>query len=138
MNKRHVWPTGHWNWPINVTHKHGVRCGDMVWVGGQVDLSPDGVVLNKDDLATQTRNVIAHFATVLRELDCDLEDLVNLTCFYVNDGSIKERDFLDMVAACLPAGTRTAVTPVPMPYLAYVGLAVEIEGFARMAAGQSR
>ena len=35
MKKRHCWPQGHWNWPINVTHKHGVRCGEMIWVGGQ-------------------------------------------------------------------------------------------------------
>ena len=26
MQKRHVWPVGHWNWPIEVNHKHGVRC----------------------------------------------------------------------------------------------------------------
>ncbi len=25
-----------------MTHRHGVRCGEMVWVGGQVDLTPDG------------------------------------------------------------------------------------------------
>ena len=37
MEKRHAWPDGHWSWPIDVTHKHGVRCGEMIWVGGQVD-----------------------------------------------------------------------------------------------------
>ena len=53
MEKRHVWPEGHWNWPIDVTHKHGVRCGEMMWVGGQVDLTPEGVVCNPDDLAAR-------------------------------------------------------------------------------------
>ena len=130
MKKAHCWPPGHWNWPISVTHKHGVRCGEMVWVGGQVDLTPEGVVLNPGDLAVQTVHAVAHFGRVLEGLDCDLEDLVFLLCFYVNDGSIDEAQFLDGVSAALPAGARTAVTAVPVPYLAYEGLQVEIEGYA--------
>ena len=130
MKKRHCWPQGHWNWPINVTHKHGVRCGEMIWVGGQVDLTPEGVVLNQGDLQTQTANVMSHFDTVLQGLDCDLQDLVFLLCFYVNDGSVDESTFLDMVAAALPEGTKTTVNAVPVPYLAYEGLSVEIEGYA--------
>ena len=130
MKKRHAWPEGHWNWPIDVTHKHGVRCGEMVWVGGQVDLSPDGVVCNPGDLAAQTRRAMARFARVLGELDCDPEDLVTLLCFYVNDGSIDEAGFLASVGECLPPGAHPAVTAVPVPWLAYEGLQVEIEGYA--------
>ena len=48
--KRHAWPEGHWDWPIKVTHKHGVRSGQMIWVGGQVDLTSDGEVRNAGDL----------------------------------------------------------------------------------------
>ena len=130
MEKRHVWPEGHWNWPIDVTHKHGVRCGEMVWVGGQVDLTPQGVVCNPGDLAAQIRSVMAHFGRVLDELDCDLEDLVILHCFYVNDGSVDEAAFLAAVGECLPLRACPAVTAVPAPYLAYEGLQVEIEGYA--------
>ena len=130
MEKRHCWPEGHWNWPIAVSHKHGVRCGEMIWVGGQVDLTPDGVVLNPGDLAAQTAKVIENFGKVLQGLDGDLEDLVFLLCFYVNDGSVDETAFLEMVAAALPAGAKTAVTAVPLPDLAYDGMAVEIEGYA--------
>ena len=130
MDKRHVWPEGHWNWPIKVNHKHGVRCGEMIWVGGQVDLTPEGEVRNPGELATQTANVMANFARVLAELDCDLEDLVTLLCFYVNDGSVDEAKFLAMVAQGLPAGALTTVNAVPVPYLAYEDMLVEIEGYA--------
>ena len=130
MKKAHCWPQGHWNWPITVTHKHGVRCGEMVWVGGQVDLTPEGVVLNQGDLETQTASVMRNFGAVLEGLDCDLQDLVFLLCFYVNDGSIDEADFLNMMAASLPEGTNTTVNAVPVPYLAYEGMRVEIEGYA--------
>jgi enamine deaminase RidA (YjgF/YER057c/UK114 family) len=130
LKKQHVWPKGHWNWPIGVTHKHGVRCRQMIWVGGQVDLDPNGTVLDPGDLAVQTRNAVANLGKVLEGLECDLADLVKLLCFYVDDGSVGEEAFLDMVAAALPEGARPAITTVPVPSLAYPGMVVEIEGYA--------
>ena len=130
MKKQHAWPEGAWNWPIKVCHKHAVRCGEMIWVGGQVDLTPQGDVKNRADVPAQTKEAMHHFARALETLDCDLEDVVWLLCFYVNDGSLDEQDFLSMVGACLPANARVAVNAVPVPALAYPGLAVEIEGYA--------
>ncbi len=138
MQKTHSWPDGHWSWPIQVNHKHGVRCGPMIWVGGQVDLDAKGNVRTPGDLDAQTVNAMAYFEQVLDDLDCDLGDLVSLLCFYVNDGSVDEAVFLESVARCLPRGCRTTVTAVPVPYLAYDGLMVEIEGCAmRRENGQS-
>ncbi|MFT5114313.1 MAG: enamine deaminase RidA (YjgF/YER057c/UK114 family) [Parasphingorhabdus sp.] len=133
MKKTYSWPESHWNWPINVTHKHGVRCGQMIWVGGQVDLTADGEVCNVGNLATQTNNVIANFSRVLGEFGSDLTDLVFLNCFYVNDGSVDESVFLTLIANALPEGCRTAITPIPAEYLCYDGLQVEIEGYAMLA-----
>ena len=130
MKKVHAWPEGCWNWPIEVSHKHAVRCGEMIWVGGQVDLTPDGQVRNEGNLDLQTRNAMANFERALEALDCGLEDLVFLLCFYVNDGSIVEKDFLEIVGSCLPEGARPAINAVPTPYLAYPGMEVEIEGYA--------
>ncbi|MEC9330323.1 MAG: RidA family protein, partial [Pseudomonadota bacterium] len=130
MKKTHAWPEDCWNWPIDICHKHAVRCGEMIWVGGQVDLTPAGEVCNSDDRPLQTRNAMTHFSRTLHALECDLEDLVFLLCFYVNDGSVDERTFLEEVASCLPDGAVPAVNAVPVPYLAYPGLMVEIEGYA--------
>ncbi|NQV44609.1 MAG: hypothetical protein HQ501_06875 [Rhodospirillales bacterium] len=130
MEKQHVWPEGHWNWPISISHKHGVKCGDMIHVGGQVDLTVDGAVRHQGDLKQQTAEVMAYLDRVLGDLGADLADLVRLRCFYVNDGAGDEDTFLGMVAAGLPEGARPAVTAVPVPYLAYDGMAVEIEAIA--------
>ena len=135
MEKQHAWPEGHWSWPVHVSHKHGVRCGQMIWVGGQVDITSKGEVNNPDDLPVQVANSMRNFERVLRELDGDLTDLVKLLCFYVNDGSLDEREFLAMVAKALPAGARPAITAVPVPYLAYPGMIVEIEGYAMKGTG---
>lgn len=129
MEKHHAWPEGHWDWPVHVSHKHGVRCGQMIWVGGQVDISETGAVLNAHDLKVQTVNAIGNFERVLKELDCNLSDLVKLLCFYVDDGA-GEAAFLKMVAAALPADSHPAITAIPVPYLAYPGMIVEIEGYA--------
>lgn len=130
MQKQHSWPVGHWNWPIKLTHKHGLRCGDMIWIGGQVNLTSEGVVLNTHDLAAQTAAVVQNIASVLNEFDAGFTDLVYLNAFYVNDGSVDENEFLNMIANSLPAGTRTAITPIPVAYLAYDGMVVEIEAYA--------
>ena len=95
MKKLHAWPEGHWDWPIKVSHKHGVRCGDMMWVGGQVDLTSAGEVRNSGDMAKQIPNCIESFGRVLRDLGGDLTDLVKLLCIYVNDGSVDETRFLE-------------------------------------------
>jgi len=134
MKKQHALPENHGNLPLQVTHKHGLRCGEMIWVGGQVDLTPNGEVLNGGDLGAQTTNVMANFSAVLKEFNCGLDDLVYLNAFYVIDDSIDdsiaENRFLEMIAAALPAATCTAITPVPVSYLAYDGMLVEIEGIA--------
>ena len=130
MKKRHAWPDGHWDWPIKVSHKHGVRAGDMLWVGGQVDLTSTGEVRNVGDMAAQIPNCIQSFGRVLEELGGDLTDLVKLLCFYVNDGNGDETAFLKAIAKALPPGAKPAVTAVPVPYLAYPGMMVEIEGYA--------
>lgn len=130
MKGRYSWPENHWNWPVRISHKHGVRRGPMIWVGGQVDLNTAGEVRNPGNLEKQTVSAMAYFGRVLEDLDCDFEDLVTLLCFYVNDGSVDETEFLRRVASCLPDACRTTVTAVPLPYLAYDGLTVEIEGYA--------
>lgn len=132
MQRRHAWPKGHWSWPIEVTHKHGVRSGQMIWMGGQVDLTDRGEVRHPGDLAAQIPEVIANLGRVLAELDAAPRDLVKLLCFYVDHGSVDERWFLETVAAALPKDARPAVTAIPVPYLAYPGMMVEIEGYAML------
>ena len=104
----------------------------MLWVGGQVDLDASGRVQNPGDLERQTEAAMAHFATVLGDLGGELADLVKLLCFYVSDGGVDEAAFLEHLAAQLPEETRTAITLVPIPCLAYPELMVEFEGIAML------
>jgi enamine deaminase RidA (YjgF/YER057c/UK114 family) len=128
MTRTYVWPEGHWNWPIAVTHKHGVRQGDLSFVGGQVDLDASGAVQHAGDLAAQTPAALGALGRVLQELGSSTADLVKLVVYHVpGDGGAAA--LREAIAATLPA-PRPAVTLVPVPYLAYPGMLVEIEGVA--------
>jgi enamine deaminase RidA (YjgF/YER057c/UK114 family) len=132
MTRTHAWPAGHWNWPIDVTHRHGVRQGDLRFVGGQVDLDEAGTVLHPGDAAAQAPVALAALGRVLVELESGLDELVKLVVYHVpgEGGSDALRAIL---ADALPA-PRPAITLVPLPYLAYPGMHVEIEGVAARGA----
>lgn len=132
LERTHYWPPGHWDWLIHLSFKHGCRCGKMIYVGGQVDKDIKGKCLNLYDLKAQTATVMKHITTVLAGFGADHRDVVKLVAFYVNDGTVDEREFVAHVAAQLPPGARPAITPVPLPWLAYPGMMVEIEPVAML------
>jgi len=109
----------------------------MVYVGGQVDKDIKGLVLHHYDLKTQTRVVVNHIQTVLRDLDIALDDIVKLVVFYVNDGSVDEDAFLADLRSQLGVGPAPALTTVPIPYLAYPGMLVEIDIIAMRSEDQT-
>lgn len=127
------WPEGHWDWLVHLSHQHGVRCGDLIFIGGQVDKDRAGLRLNPYDLAAQTETVVRHIGTVLAGFGAGLGDVVKLVAFYVNDGSVDERAFLaDIGRHLVDHGVEDgpAITLVPLPWLAYPEMLVEIEAIA--------
>ena len=136
--RRYTWPDGHWDWPIHVTHKHGVRCGEMIFFGGQVDLDSAGNVRNPGDLTTQTRAAMEYIRVILAELDADMADLVKLICFYVHERDEDRDRLLAEVAAALGEGPGPVISLVPLPALAYEDMVVEIEGVAMRGADGAR
>lgn len=136
--RRYTWPDGHWDWPIPVTHKHGVRCGEMIFFGGQVDLDSDGNVRNPGDLGKQTQATMEYIRIVLGEFEADVEDLVKLICFYVHTNEEDRTRLLDEVASALGDGPGPVISLIPLPGLAYEDMMVEIEGIAMRSVEGSR
>src|SRR4029450_8756419 len=92
--RSYAWPQGHWDWYQHLAFKHGVRAGEMTFVGGQVDKSATGEPLHAFNLPTQTAMVIRHIDTVLREFGAGLANIVKLVAFYAIDGHVDETAFL--------------------------------------------
>jgi len=137
--RSYAWPESHWDWYQHLAFKHGVRAGEMAFVGGQVDKSPTGDPLHAYDLATQTDVVVRHIDAVLREFGAGLADVVKLVAFYANDGRVDEAAFLKEIGRHVLAhagtldGMGPAITLVPLPCLALPGMMVEIEAIAMIA-----
>ena len=130
--KTHSWPEHHWHWPVELSHYHGVRRGGLIFTGGQADLDKQGAVVNPDDLATQTLNVLQHVETILVDLQAKLTDLVKLVIYFTGDASDESR-ILEIIAdrlRKLDKETRPVVSTICLPALCYPGMRIELEGVA--------
>lgn len=130
MTRVSLSPPGHWRWPVDGSYSHGIRAGDLILVGGQSDLDPDGRPRHPDDHAAQIDQAVANIAAVLAETGAELEDLVKLVVYYVNDGQVDEWAQLRRLRTALGPAPMPAVTAIPVPSLPLPGLMVQIEAVA--------
>jgi enamine deaminase RidA (YjgF/YER057c/UK114 family) len=127
LPRSHVWPLGHWDWPIHLPYKHGLKCGNRIFVGGQVSMDRHATILHAGELVTQTKVSMENIATVLAGFGATLDDVTKVNCFYVGHAG---QDTLMKSAQTrfsyyTPPGPCS--TGVPLPALAYDGMVTEIE-----------
>ncbi len=122
---------------------HVKIAGDFVFVSGTSSRRPDdtfaGVEVDKSGTATldireQTRAVIENIRDILRSVDADLEDIVDISSFLVNmddfDGYNEVySEYFDYNG---PTRTTVAVHQLPHPHLL-----IEIKAVAHRPAGSS-
>lgn len=127
MPREAVWPSGHWDWPVHLPYRHGLRVGDLVFLGGQVSLTPKGEVIDPGNIEAQTHTAMGNIKRVLDEFGLELDHLVKINTFYAGiDG---EQDLLKN--ASIRAGyyrdPGPASTGIPLSYLAYKDMLIEID-----------
>jgi enamine deaminase RidA (YjgF/YER057c/UK114 family) len=116
-------PPSHWDWTIPTPFSQGWKVGNLLFVGGQVPIGPDGLVIGPHDVAMQTREVFTNIAAVLAEGGASMSDLVKLNTYYRFPGTGPEED-----------AYWKAMTKVRLEFLADPGpaaTAVRVVGFAR-------
>jgi enamine deaminase RidA (YjgF/YER057c/UK114 family) len=127
LPRSHVWPDGHWDWTVHLPYRHGLRCGDLVFLGGQVPLAPDAAVLAPGDMVAQTRISMDYIGRILGELGLGFGHVVKVNSFYVGDvGEEVLRPNAETRFSYFPANGPTS-TGVPVPNLAYEGMLTEID-----------
>lgn len=126
--RRHGWPKEHWDWPIHLPWKHACRAGDLVTIGGQVSLRGRGEVVDPDDLGAQTVTALGNIDRALATVGARMSDVTQLTAFFEGSPS----DLETVLARTRSAfGERPPpIVPVPLPFLAYRQMVVEIEVIA--------
>ncbi len=130
LHREGVWPTGHWDWPVHLPYRHGLKVGDLIFLGGQVSLSTDAKVIDPCDIEAQTHTSMNFIQKVLAEFNLDFEHLVKINTFYA--GSKGQQDLLKN--ASIRSGyyqkPGPASTGIPMSYLAYKEMLIEIDCIA--------
>ena len=123
---------------IETNHSAGVRVGEMIFVGGQVDIGEGGTVRHPGDLSTQTGAAVEAVETVLEELGATIEDVVKIVVFYVSTGEVDEAEFLDGLRRRFRGEPAPACMAVPLPALGLPGMMAEIECIAMRGTDGSR
>ena len=127
LPRTHVWPDGHWDWTVHLPYRHGLRCGDLVFLGGQVPLGRGAAVLAPGDMVAQTKISMDYIGRVLGELGLGFGHVVKVNSFYVGDVGVEVlRPNLETRFSYFPAEGPTS-TGVPVSNLAYEGMLTEID-----------
>ena len=132
LTREHIWPDGHWDWPIHLPYKHGLKCADMIFVGGQVSLDPRAEVVAPHDMRTQSVNTMRNIETILEGLGAGMRHAVLVTDFY--DGSRNADDAVSNLEVCTAAFAEPGpvITLIPSTFRGYNGMMTEIEVVARL------
>ena len=123
------WPEDHWHWPVELTHQHGVRSGDLIFTGGQADLNQSGEVVNPDLPEAQCLNVIRFVENILLDLDATLDHVVRWVVYFVGDAQ-DEALILSLLDKATGRSCKPTVSTVCLPALCYPGMRIELEAVA--------
>jgi len=130
LPRRHVWPETLWDWTVHLPYKHGLKCHDMIFLGGQVSLDKSGQAVHPGIITAQTRVAMAHIGSILADLGASYSDVCKVTTMY--EGGCSAEDLhanLEIRSSFFPE-PGPATTGIPLPVLAYPGMMIEIDVFA--------
>jgi enamine deaminase RidA (YjgF/YER057c/UK114 family) len=127
LHRETAWPSGHWDWPVHLPYRHGLKVGDLVFLGGQVSLTQEGAVIDPGNMQAQTVTAMENIEKVLAELGLGLENIVKINTFYVGTQGEKDLQENASVRSRYYRGPGPASTGIPFPYLAYEDMLIEID-----------
>ncbi|MEM9440758.1 MAG: Rid family hydrolase [Pseudomonadota bacterium] len=98
-------------------YSHIAKVGQFITIGGRAGVNPKSGELAGPDIASQTRQILDMFKTMLASVGSDLDNIIHINVFLADMG-----DFSAMNAAYVqglgdrrPARTVIAVTELPKP-----------------------
>lgn len=125
-------PADHWITDPPLPYSQAVRCGNMIFVTGQVDLDRSLTITCPGDLEGQVCAAVGDLVSVLEEAKSSTSDLVHLRAFYIQDGTVDEDSLVILIGERLGVmrGPGPAITVVPLDHLMSPGILFEIEAIA--------
>jgi enamine deaminase RidA (YjgF/YER057c/UK114 family) len=108
---------------LEVPFRQGVKCGNTIYMSGQVALGEQGEALHPGDIASQTRVAMENIKELLAEFGASTEDVVRKNTYYVGVNDF--RTTVPIRAEYFKTGI--CATGVGVDALVVPGLLIEIE-----------
>jgi reactive intermediate/imine deaminase len=107
-------------------YSHAVRCGDLVFVSGQLGIRPDGSHTAHLPFEDQVHQALENVLAALRSAGATAADVLKVTAYIVD---VERWPRFNALYAEAMGSARPARTVVPVPQLHY-GYLVEIDAVA--------
>jgi len=115
-------------------YRHGLKAGDLVFLGGQVPLKSDASVAYVGDISKQTEMSMEYISRILEELGMDFTNIVRMNTFFVSDGKgpLAELEYQKNFLArnSFFHSSPPVFSDIQVPYLAYEEMNIEIDVIA--------
>lgn len=104
-------------------YSQAIRSGDFIFCSGQVGLTPEGTLVDAEDVAAQTRQALANLQAVLTAAGSNLQRVVKTTVFLttMDHFAAMNEAYAEIFPKQPPARSTVAVAGLPRQAL------VEIE-----------
>ncbi|WP_440007049.1 Rid family detoxifying hydrolase [Halomicrococcus sp. SG-WS-1] len=100
--------------------------GDIVFTAGQIPMTPDGDLLDDEDIAVQTRQSLENVKGILEEEGLTMQDVLKVTVFMddIEDFDAMNESYQEYFQDNPPARSAVEVANLPK------GVGIEIEAIA--------
>lgn len=107
-------------------YSQGMRCGDMVFISGQLPIDPTTGVFAGEDIASQTRQALTNIRAILKSDGLTMANIVKTTVLLknINDFSAMNEVYAEFFEGAYPARAAFEVAALPKDSL------IEIEAVA--------
>jgi enamine deaminase RidA (YjgF/YER057c/UK114 family) len=123
-------PVGHWNWPIKMNLRQGVRVGNKLFIGGQGALNALGEPIHPHDLPAQARDVMSYIGDVLSLFGAEFSDIMWMKSYHVPENGPTDLHTVLSVGSQFFDDPGPAITALPFPRLGIDPMALEVDAFA--------
>ncbi|THB65055.1 MAG: RidA family protein [Gammaproteobacteria bacterium] len=106
------------------TYSQAIRCGDMVYLSGQIAINPQTGETVTDSVATEIHQIISNLSAVAKAAGGTLDHIIKLNVYMTNLNDFATLNEIMQEYFTTPYPARAAVGVAQLPK----GVSVEIEG----------
>jgi enamine deaminase RidA (YjgF/YER057c/UK114 family) len=104
-----------------------LRCGDMIYVSGQVSTDARGTVIDPDGLVPQTHTVMGRIRGLLAGFGLSMDEVVKVNAFFKSGGTAEDLNANLRVRSACFTEPGPATTGISLPSLAGEGMMIDVE-----------